>query len=92
MLLTLAGDDATWWQVGLMYLGVQMFQSYVVQPLVQDRVVHVPPVLLIAALALMGWLLGALGLFTAVPLLVVIIVAVKLFWLRDRLGEQVQVS
>lgn len=92
ILLTLADREATWWHVALMYLGIQTFQSYVVQPLVQDRVVHVPPVLLIAALALMGWLLGALGLFTAVPLLVVAIVLVKLLWLRDRLGEQVQVS
>lgn len=93
VLLTVSGDgEATWWHVALMYLGVQTFQSYVVQPLVQDRVVHVPPVLLIATLALMGWLLGALGLFTAVPLLVVIIVVVKLFWLRDRLGEPVQVA
>jgi predicted PurR-regulated permease PerM len=92
ILLTLADGEVTWWHVALMYLGIQTFQSYVVQPLVQDRVVHVPPVLLIAALALMGWLLGALGLFTAVPLLVVAIVLVKLLWLRDRLGEQVQVS
>lgn len=94
ILLTLSdrGGEARWWHVGLMYLGIQLFQSYVVQPLVQERVVHVPPVLLISALALMGWLLGALGLFTAVPLLVVIMVVVKLFWLRDRLGEPVQVA
>lgn len=91
VLITVAGEnDASWWHVGVMYMIVQTFQSYVVQPLIQQHMVEIPPVLLIITLVAMGWGLGALALFTAVPLLVVVMVAVKLLYQRDVLGERVQ--
>lgn len=92
ILVSLGGNDAVWWHVVLMYLAIQTVQSYAVQPLIQQHMVEVPPVLLIIVLVAMGWALGALALFTAVPLLVVAMVAVKLLYQRDVLGERVHVA
>lgn len=92
VLVSLGGNDAVWWHVVLMYMAIQTVQSYAVQPLIQQHMVEVPPVLLIIVLVAMGWALGALALFTAVPLLVVVMVAVKLLYLRDVLGERVHVA
>lgn len=93
LLLSAAGDnDAVWWHVAIMYTVVQGFQSYVVQPLVQQHMVEVPPILLIIVLVAMGWLMGALGVVTAVPLLVVVMTVVKLVYQRDVLGERVHLA
>lgn len=86
------GNQATWWHVAVIYGVVQTVQSYLVQPLIQQYMVEVPPVLLIIVLLGMGWLLGALGLFVAVPTLVVAMVAVRLLYQRDVLGERVHVA
>lgn len=90
MLLTLQDGGPTWWHVGLFYLALQTFQSYVIQPVSQRYMVDVPPALSLAALLLLGWLCGGLGLFAAVPLVVIAIVAMKILWLRDTLGERIE--
>lgn len=89
LLLTLQDGGPTWWHVALFYLALQTFQSYVIQPVSQRYMVDVPPALSLAALLLLGWLCGGLGLFAAVPLVVIGIVVVKILWLRDTLGERV---
>jgi predicted PurR-regulated permease PerM len=85
--LTLGDEGHPWWHVALLYLGIQTVQSYLIQPLTQERMVHVPPVLLITSLVLGGWLLGVVGLLLAVPVLVVILVLVRQLYLRDTLHE-----
>lgn len=92
LLISLGDGGTTWWHVLLMYFVVQTVQSYVVQPLIQQHMVEVPPVLLIIVLVAMGWALGALALFTAVPLLVVVMTVVKLVYQRDVLGERVHLA
>lgn len=89
VILTAMSGDVAWWKVALLYAAVQTVQSYLIQPLTQERMIHVPPVLLIGSLVLFGWLLGTLGLLMAVPILVVASVLVKLLYLRDTLGEPI---
>lgn len=84
--LTSGEDGAKWWHVGLFYLALQTFQSYVIQPVAQKVTVEVSPALSIASLVVLGWLWGALGLFSAVPLVVIATVAIKLLYVRDVLG------
>ena len=90
MLLTLQDGGPTWWHVGLFYLALQTFQSYVIQPVAQRYMVDVAPALSLASLLLLGWLCGGLGLFAAVPLVVIGTVVVKILWLRDTLGEPIE--
>lgn len=90
MLLTLQEGGPTWWHVGLFYLALQTFQSYVIQPVAQRYMVDVAPALSLSALLLLGWLCGGLGLFAAVPLVVIGTVVVKVLWLRDTLGERIE--
>lgn len=86
--LVAAGQD---WQTAflafLVYLGVQIVESYVVTPMVQQRMVDLPPVLTLFAVIALGVVLGPLGLVLGAPLLVVLFVAVKKLWVRETLGE-----
>ncbi|OCW56950.1 AI-2E family transporter [Hoeflea olei] len=50
------------------YLAVQLLESYVITPLVQQRTVALPPLLVISAQLLFGSLFGLIGLALATPL------------------------
>jgi len=70
---------------------VQTLESYVVTPLVQQRAVSMPPVILITAQIAMGVLAGATGVLLAAPLAVVVIVLLQMLYVEDVLGDSVQV-
>ncbi|UOR07101.1 AI-2E family transporter [Hymenobacter aerilatus] len=73
--------------VGLIYLGVQQIESYVVVPLVQQRTVSVPPVLVLLG-ALLGGVLGGLpGTIIAMPALVTFMTLVQELYIKDALGD-----
>lgn len=57
-------------------------------PLIQRRAVHLPPALTLVAQALLGQLLGLMGLLVAAPLTVAGMVLVKMFYVEDTLGDQ----
>lgn len=69
------------------YSGVQLLESYLLSPLVQERAVRVPPGLLLFAQVLLGILFGLLGVALAAPLLAVLIVLVRELYIVDRLEE-----
>jgi predicted PurR-regulated permease PerM len=56
-------------------------------PLVQRRVVELPPAVTLFAVVAFGLLFGSLGVLFATPLAVVIFVAIKKLWVRETLGE-----
>ncbi|MBO3269539.1 AI-2E family transporter [Hymenobacter defluvii] len=73
--------------VGLVYLGVQQVESYVVVPLVQQRTVSVPPVLVLLG-ALLGGVLGGLpGTIIAMPTLVTFMTLIQELYIKDALGD-----
>lgn len=88
ILLSLAEEEVPWWHVVILYGVVQTVQSYVIQPLVQQQMIEVPPVVLIGSVVLLGWLVGPLGVLMGVPLLVVANVLIRILYLRETLGEQ----
>lgn len=71
------------------YCGVQVLESYVLQPLVEQKVVSLPPALLLSFQMLMGLSSGVIGLFMATPLLVTLVVIVQSVYLRELLGDDV---
>jgi predicted PurR-regulated permease PerM len=75
----------------LLYTGVQMIESYLVTPMIQQRAVMIPPVLAIVVQLLMVVLVGLLGLALAVPITAVGLVMVKLLYVQGVLGDDVDV-
>ncbi len=73
------------------YLAVQLLESYLVTPLIQERVISMPPALLITAQLLLGVLIGAVGVAVATPLTVVVIVLVQRLYVENTLGDDVEV-
>ncbi|PRQ03890.1 hypothetical protein ENSA7_51810 [Enhygromyxa salina] len=91
VLVGLSVDPRTALWALLVYVGVQIIESYVITPLIQQRVVSMPPALLLAFQLLMGLSGGIIGLFMATPLLVAIVVVVQSLYLRDALHDDVRV-
>ena len=79
------------WQTALwtlfLYVAIQQVESNLITPLVQHRVVSLPPAATLFALVAFGLLFGSLGVLFATPLAVVIFVGVKKLWVRETLGE-----
>jgi len=74
--------------VTIFYLVVQNVESNVVVPLIQQQVVHLAPVVAIAAQVLFGLLFGLPGIILAAPLTVVGMVLVQKLWIEAVLGDE----
>lgn len=87
----LVGFTVTPWlafYVLLLYVAVESLESYLVTPLVQRQVVHLPPVLVLSTQLLLALLYGLLGLFVAAPLAVMFMVLIKRLYVEDVLGDR----
>jgi predicted PurR-regulated permease PerM len=73
--------------IGLLFLAVQLVESYVLAPLVQQRAVHIAPAAILFAQVLMGAIVGALGVAVATPLAAAVVVAVSMLYVEDALGD-----
>lgn len=92
LLIAFTDGPQTVLYVALLYLAIQTVESYLLTPLVQQRAVSMPPVLALFAQLLLGSLAGALGVATAFPLTVVLMVLVQMLYIQDTLGDPVTVS
>ncbi len=75
--------------VVIVYVAVQLLESNLITPLMQEQTVSLPPAVLIGAQVVMGVLVGIVGVFIATPLAVVCIVVVQMLYIEDVLGEDV---
>ncbi|MFB6098626.1 MAG: AI-2E family transporter [Salinibacter sp.] len=73
----------------LVYGTVQLLESYLITPLVQQQAVHIPPATVITAQFIGGLGAGAVGVLLATPLTVVVIVLVQTLYIEDVLGDEV---
>jgi predicted PurR-regulated permease PerM len=73
----------------LVYGGVQLLESYLIAPLVQQQAVHIPPAAVITAQFVGGVSAGAGGVLLATPLTVVVIVLVQTLYVEGVLGDEV---
>lgn len=74
--------------VVLLYVAVQQFEGYVLQPVVQQYAVDLPGVVLLFSLIGFGMLFGTLGIILAAPLTVVCYVLVKRLYVQETLGTK----
>lgn len=87
MLLAMADSpEKALWVVGL-YVVAQTLEGYVLSPLVQKKMVLLPPALTISVQVLLGVLVGGIGVALAAPLTAVGLVLVKMLYVEDVLHE-----
>ena len=70
----------------LLFFLIQQFEGYVLEPLVQQHAVDLPPALLLFALVAGGLVFGVIGVLFAEPLTVMLFVLVKRLYVREALG------
>ena len=73
--------------VALLFVGIQLTESYVLAPLVQQRAVYLPPALLLFSQVILGVTAGPLGVIVATPLAAAGLVAVNKLYVEDVLGD-----
>jgi predicted PurR-regulated permease PerM len=77
--------------VAIAYTAIQQLEGVVLQPLLMKEGLELPPVMTILGQALFSLVFGFLGLLLAVPLLATAMVPVKLLYVRDVVGDDVEV-
>ncbi|WP_422003215.1 AI-2E family transporter [Reyranella sp.] len=83
--------SAVAWTVGAIFV-IQQVDGNVVSPLIQRQVIRLPPAVLLFALVAMGILFGWLGIILAAPLTVAAMVTVQKLWVREVIGDEVEVA
>lgn len=78
--------------VVLLYIGIQQLEGYILTPLIQKKTVELEPALIITAQLAFGLTVGALGVLLATPLTAVALVAVKMLYIENVLGEDMDVD
>lgn len=76
--------------VAFLYAGVQFLENHILVPLLMKRGVDLPPALTLVGLAVMALVFGFLGMLVAVPVLAAVMVAVKLLYVEDVVGDDVK--
>jgi predicted PurR-regulated permease PerM len=74
----------------LVYVVVQFFENHVLIPNLMKEV-DLPPAVTIMAQALMALVFGFLGLLVAVPLVAAIMVPIKMLYVEDVVGDEVEI-
>ncbi len=77
------------WTAGLILM-VQQIESNMIMPMVERRMVHIPPALLLLNVFLFGALFGGVGVVVAAPLTVAVFVLVKKLYVVDVLDQKVE--
>jgi predicted PurR-regulated permease PerM len=75
---------AAW--VALLYIGIQTVEG-LLEPLVQQRAVYLPPVLLLVSQLVLGVLVGFVGVVLATPLAAALMVMVQMLYVEDVLQD-----
>lgn len=79
------------WVVGL-YLLIQQLEGNVITPLLLEKRLDVPPVMTVVAVAALGMVFGVIGMLIAEPLLAAVLVTIKMLYVTDVVGDEVQVG
>jgi predicted PurR-regulated permease PerM len=75
------------WVLGL-YTAIQVVESYILTPLLQQSTVDLPAALTITAQLIMGMIAGGIGLALATPLILMILILARSLYVEDLLGDK----
>lgn len=73
------------------YWGIQFLENNLLIPWLMRGGMDLPPALTLVAQALMTLVFGFLGILVAVPLTAAVLVPIKLLWVRDTIGDDLEV-
>jgi predicted PurR-regulated permease PerM len=68
----------------LLYISIQIIESYILTPMIQQKTLSLPPALIIFVQLIMAVLAGILGLALATPLLAVFLAFFEVFYIENR--------
>jgi predicted PurR-regulated permease PerM len=83
--------EATLW-TAVAYLIIHQIEGNVVAPLIQRRMVSIPPAVMLLGIVAITYLFGAVAIIFAAPIVVVIFAGVSLLYVRDTLGEKTDLT
>jgi predicted PurR-regulated permease PerM len=84
--LTTSPQTALWTLIA--YLVIHQIEGNMVAPLIQRRMVSIPPAVMLLGIVAISYLFGAIAIIFAAPIAVVIFAAVNLIYVRDTLHEK----
>ena len=79
--------ELTLWTL-VAYLIIHQIEGQVIAPLIQHRMVSIPPAVMLLGIAALTYLFGTVAIIFAAPIAVVIFAAVNLLYVRDTLHEK----
>lgn len=74
----------------LLFGGIQLVQGYMVEPLIDQHTISIPPALTIAMQLMFGTVFGMAGVALATPMTAVLMVLVVMLYVQDVLGDRVK--
>ena len=77
--------------IAIVYGVIQMMENHLLIPILMKEGVDIPPAMTILAQALMAMVFGFLGLLVAVPMTAAAMVAVKMLYVQDVVGDDMKV-
>ena len=84
LIALMEGPDMALYVV-ILYFSIQIVESYLITPLIQKKMVNIPPALLLLWQVMFGLFAGIAGLFLATPILAATMVLVKELYVKDKL-------
>ncbi len=84
VLIALMQSPETAMLVAGLYILIQFIESNFITPFIQQKLINMPPALIIIAQMLMGALTGVWGLILATPLTVIVITLVQELYIKNR--------
>lgn len=73
--------------VVILYMAIQLVESNVLTPLVQKKVISLPPAMVLTSQLIIGIFAGGIGLALATPIMAIVLVLVKMLYLQDVLKD-----
>lgn len=86
ILMALIQSPVIAFYVIILYIIIQTIESYFISPIIQEKTISLPPVLIIITQLLMALFAGILGLALATPLLAVFSVLIKMYYIDKDLN------
>ncbi len=78
--------------VALLYITSQTISANIITPLVQKKMINLPPALTLISQLIMGAISGALGVILAVPLLAIVIILVDELYVKEINGGEPDIA
>lgn len=88
--LTKSPDTALW--TLLAYLIIHQIEGQIIAPMIQRRMVFIPPAVMLLGIVALTYLFGSVAIIFAAPIVVIIFAAVNLLYVHDTLGENTELT